>query len=32
MLERIEKNFEKPNLYVSDIDWDNFTQGPQKSK
>lgn len=26
MLERIEKNFEKPDLYVSDIDWDNFTQ------
>ncbi len=26
MLDRIEKNFEKPDLYVSDIDWDNFTQ------
>jgi len=26
MLNRIEKNSEKPDLYVSDIDWDNFTQ------
>jgi CRISPR-associated protein Cpf1 len=24
MLERIEKNIEKPDLYVSDVDWDNF--------
>ncbi len=26
MLNRIKDNFEKPDLYVSDIDWDNFTQ------
>ena len=26
ILDRIEKNLEKPDLYVSDIDWDNFTQ------
>lgn len=26
ILNRIENDFEKPDLYVSDIDWDNFTQ------
>ena len=26
MLDRIEKNLEKPDLYVSDVDWDNFSQ------
>lgn len=26
MLNRIKNNFEKPDLYVSDITWDNFTQ------
>lgn len=26
MLYRIKKNSEKPDLYVSDVDWDNFTQ------
>jgi CRISPR-associated protein Cpf1 len=24
MLDRIEKNIEKADLYVSDVDWDNF--------
>lgn len=32
MLDRIKDNFEKPDLYVSDIDWNNFTQGSQKPK
>jgi hypothetical protein len=26
MLDRVADNFEKPDLYVSDVDWDNFTQ------
>jgi hypothetical protein len=26
MLENIKVNSEKPNLYISDEDWDNFTQ------
>ncbi|MDD5770392.1 MAG: type V CRISPR-associated protein Cas12a/Cpf1, partial [Candidatus Gracilibacteria bacterium] len=26
ILDRIKENFEKPDLYVSDIDWGNFTQ------
>ena len=26
MLDRIRDNWEKPDLYVSDISWDNFTQ------
>lgn len=29
MIERIKNIFEKPDLYVSDIDWDNFTQKTQ---
>ncbi|EKE28449.1 MAG: hypothetical protein ACD_3C00058G0015 [uncultured bacterium (gcode 4)] len=29
LLDRIRKNQEKPDLYVSDIDWDNFVQSNQ---